>query len=179
MAKADIGLIGLAVMGENLALNIESRGYRVAVFNRTVSKVDDFIEGRAKGKNFVGTHSIEELADALSTPRKILLMVRAGDAVDAFINLLTPHLSKGDLIIDGGNSNFPDTIRRSNDLAEQGLQFMGTGISGGEEGARYGPAMMPGGSQEAYALIEPIFTKIAAQVDGVPCVSHIGPDGAG
>ncbi len=179
MAKADIGLIGLAVMGENLALNIESRGFQIAVFNRTVSKVDNFIESRAKGKNFVGAHSIEEFVDSLSTPRKMILMVQAGFAVDACINQLTPHLSEGDLIIDGGNSNFSDTIRRSNDLAEKRIRFMGTGISGGEEGARYGPAMMPGGDREAYALVEPIFTKIAAQVDGVPCVSYIGPDGAG
>ena len=139
MTKADIGLIGLAVMGENLTLNIESRGFRVAVFNRTVSKVDDFIAGRAKGKNVVGTHSIKELIGSLSTPRKITLMVQAGPAVDACINELTPHLSEGDLIIDGGNSNFTDTIRRTRDLATKGIRFMGTGISGGEEGARYGP----------------------------------------
>ena len=179
MTKADIALIGLAVMGENLALNIESRGFRVAVFNRTVSKVDDFIAGRAKGKNFVGAQSIEELVDGLSIPRKIILMVRAGEAVDAFIDHLAPHLSKGDLIIDGGNSNFMDTIRRHDALAERGILFMGAGISGGEEGALNGPAMMPGGTREAYVLVEPIFTKIAAQVDGVPCVSHIGPNGAG
>jgi 6-phosphogluconate dehydrogenase len=179
MAKADIGLIGLAVMGENLTLNIESRGFRVSVFNRTVSKVDDFIAGQAKGKSVIGTHSIEEFIGSLSAPRKMILMVQAGPAVDACINELTPHLSEGDLIIDGGNSNFQDTIRRNRDLASKGIQFMGTGISGGEEGARYGPAMMPGGDSEAYALVEPIFTKIAAQVDGTPCVSHIGPNGAG
>ena len=179
MAKADIGLIGLAVMGENLALNIESRGFQVAVFNRTLSRVDNFIEGRAKAKNFIGTHSIEELVGALSTPRKIILMVKAGEPVDQFIERLTPHLSKGDLIIDGGNSNFMDTIRRHNALKEQGLLFIGTGISGGEEGALKGPAMMPGGSPEAYALVEPIFTQIAAQVDGIPCCSYIGPNGAG
>jgi 6-phosphogluconate dehydrogenase len=179
MAKADIGLIGLAVMGENLTLNIESRGFRVSVFNRTVSKVDDFIAGQAKGKSVIGTHSIEEFIGSLSAPRKMILMVQAGPAVDACINKLTPHLSEGDLIIDGGNSNFQDTIRRNRDLASKGIQFMGTGISGGEEGARYGPAMMPGGDSEAYALVEPIFTKIAAQVDGTPCVSHIGPNGAG
>lgn len=179
MAKADIGLIGLAVMGENLTLNIEGQGFRISVFNRTVSKVDDFIAGGAKGKNIVGTHSIDEFIDSLSRPRKMILMVQAGTAVDACINELTPHLSEGDLIIDGGNSNFQDTIRRSKELAAKGIRFMGTGISGGEEGARYGPAMMPGGDFEAYALVEPIFTKIAAQVDGTPCVSHIGPDGAG
>ena len=179
MAKADIGLIGLAVMGENLTLNIESQGFRISVFNRTVSKVDNFIAGGAKGKNIVGTRSIEEFIGSLSTPRKIILMVQAGAAVDACINELTPHLSEGDLIIDGGNSNFQDTIRRNKDLAAKGIRFMGTGISGGEEGARYGPAMMPGGTPESYALVEPIFTKIAAQVDGIPCVSHIGPDGAG
>ena len=179
MAKADIGLIGLAVMGENLTLNIESQGFRISVFNRTVSKVDNFIAGGAKGKNIVGTHSIEEFIGSLSTPRKMILMVQAGAAVDACINELTPHLSEGDLIIDGGNSNFQDTIRRTKDLASKGIRFIGTGISGGEEGARYGPAMMPGGTPESYALVEPIFTKIAAQVDGTPCVSHIGPDGAG
>jgi len=179
LANTDIGLIGLAVMGENLALNIESKGFQVAVFNRTLSRVDNFIDGSAKGKNIIGTHSIEELINTLSPPRKIILLVKAGDPVDGFIDRLTPHLSKGDLIIDGGNSNFMDTIRRHDALTKQGLLFIGTGISGGEEGALKGPAMMPGGSSEAYALVEPIFTKIAAQVDGVPCCSHIGPDGAG
>ena len=176
---ADIGLIGLAVMGENLALNIESRGFKVAVFNRTVSRVDDFIAGAAKGKNIVGAHSISEFIKQLDIPRKIILMVKAGEPVDAFIQLLVPHLSKGDLIIDGGNSNFNDTIRRHAELGEKDILFIGTGISGGEEGALKGPAMMPGGSPEAYALVEPIFTKIAAHVDGTPCCSYIGPNGAG
>ena len=179
MEKADIGLIGLAVMGENLALNIESRGFRIAVFNRTLSRVDNFIEGRGKGKNVFGTHSVQELIQALKTPRKIILMVKAGEPVDAFIDQLTPHLSKGDLIIDGGNSNFTDTIRRHDALVEKGLLYIGTGISGGEEGALKGPAMMPGGTAEGYALVEPIFTQIAARVDGVPCCSYIGPNGAG
>ncbi len=176
---ADIGLIGLAVMGENLALNMESKGFEVAVFNRTVSRVDDFIKGSANGKNIIGTHSIPEFISKLETPRKIILMVKAGEPVDAFIELLLPHLSKGDLIIDGGNSNFNDTMRRHQELNEKDILFIGTGISGGEEGALKGPAMMPGGSQEAYALVEPIFTKIAAQVEGMPCCSYIGPNGAG
>ena len=176
---ADIGLIGLAVMGENLALNMESKGFEVAVFNRTVSRVDDFVEGSANGKNIIGTHSIPEFIGKLETPRKIILMVKAGEPVDAFIELLLPHLSKGDLIIDGGNSNFNDTIRRHQELDEKDILFIGTGISGGEEGALKGPAMMPGGSQEAYSLVEPIFTKIAAQVEGMPCCSYIGPNGAG
>ena len=176
---ADIGLIGLAVMGENLALNMESKGFNVAVFNRTVSRVDDFIAGSANGKNIIGTHSIPEFIKQLETPRKVILMVKAGDPVDAFIELLVPHLSKGDLIIDGGNSNFNDTIRRHTELNEQDILFIGTGISGGEEGALKGPAMMPGGSSKAYTLVEPIFTKIAAQVDGIPCCSYIGPNGAG
>ena len=179
MEKAEIGLVGLAVMGENLALNIESKGYRVAVFNRTVSKVDDFINGRGHGKQVVGTYSIEELIDALSTPRKIILMVKAGEPVDQFIEMLRPLLSDGDLIIDGGNANFADTMRRHDALTASGLLFIGTGISGGEEGALKGPAMMPGGSKKAYTLVEPIFAKIAAQVDGVPCCSYIGPNGAG
>lgn len=176
---ADIGLIGLAVMGENLALNMESKGFKVAVFNRTISRVDDFIEGSAHGKNIIGTHSIPEFIEKLETPRKIILMVKAGEPVDAFIELLVPHLSKGDLIIDGGNSNFNDTIRRHQELNEKDILFIGTGISGGEEGALKGPAMMPGGSPEAYALVQPIFTKIAAQVEGTPCCSYIGPNGAG
>ena len=176
---ADIGLIGLAVMGENLALNMESKGFEVAVFNRTVSRVDAFMAGAAQDKNITGAHSIPELIGKLDSPRKIILMVKAGEPVDAFIGQLVPHLSKGDLIIDGGNSNFNDTVRRHATLAEQDILFIGTGISGGEEGALKGPAMMPGGSAEAYALVEPIFTKIAAQVEGTPYCSYIGPDGAG
>ncbi len=166
-------------MGENLALNMESKGFQVAVFNRTVSRVDAFIDGAANGKNIIGTHSIQEFIANLETPRKVILMVKAGEPVDAFIEILVPHLTKGDLIIDGGNSNFNDTIRRHTELSEQDILFIGTGISGGEEGALKGPAMMPGGSPEAYALVEPIFTKIAAQVEGTPCCSYIGPNGAG
>lgn len=177
--SADIGLIGLAVMGENLALNMESKGFEVAVFNRTVSRVDAFLSGSANGKNIKGTHSIKEFIESLHTPRKIILMVKAGEPVDAFIELLIPHLSKGDLIIDGGNSNFNDTIRRHEELTQNDILYIGTGISGGEEGALKGPAMMPGGSPEAYALVEPIFTKIAAQVEDTPCCSYIGPNGAG
>ena len=176
---ADIGLIGLAVMGENLALNMESKGFEVAVFNRTVSRVDAFMARAAKDKNITGAHSVPEFIGKLDSPRKIILMVKAGEPVDAFIGQLVPHLSKGDLIIDGGNSNFNDTVRRHAELADQGLLFIGTGISGGEEGALKGPAMMPGGSAEAYALVEPIFTRIAAQVEDTPCCSYIGPDGAG
>jgi len=179
MRECDLGLIGLAVMGENLVLNVEKHGYSAAVYNRTVEKVDRFLEGKAKGKNVVGTHAIEELVKALKKPRKIMLMVKAGPPVDDFIRKLLPLLDPGDLIIDGGNSFFKDTIRRSSYLAEKNILYIGTGISGGEEGALKGPAIMPGGQLEAYRLVEPIFTKIAAQVDGVPCCSYIGPNGAG
>ncbi|RKY82997.1 phosphogluconate dehydrogenase (NADP(+)-dependent, decarboxylating), partial [candidate division KSB1 bacterium] len=150
MSKYDIGLIGLAVMGENLVLNMENHGFSVAVFNRTVSKVDNFINGPAKGKNIKGCHSIEELVASLKRPRKIMLMVKAGKPVDDFIELLLPHLEKGDIIIDGGNSYFMDTIRRTKYLEERGLLFIGTGVSGGEEGALKGPSIMPGGSPEAW-----------------------------
>jgi len=177
--KADFGLIGLAVMGENLILNAESKGFSVACFNRTVEKVDRFIEGRAKDKNIVGTHSIEELVDAVSTPRKIMLLVKAGAPVDAFIEKLVPHLDQGDLIIDGGNSFYGDTIRRNKELAEKGILYIGTGVSGGEEGALKGPSIMPGGQREAWEMVKPIFTKIAAQVDGEACCTYIGSDGAG
>ncbi len=179
MAKADIGLIGLAVMGENLVLNMESKGFTVAVFNRTVEKVDKFVQGRAKDKNISGTHSIEELADALERPRKVMLMVKAGPPVDAFIEKLLPHLDPGALIIDGGNSFFKDTIRRNKGLADKGILYIGTGVSGGEEGALKGASIMPGGQPEAYKMVEPIFTKIAVQVDGDPCCTYIGADGAG
>ena len=179
-AKADIGLIGLAVMGENLVLNMESKGFTVAVFNRTVSKVDDFMAGNAKGKNIIGCHSIEELAANLKTPRKVMLMVKAGPAVDAFIDLLVPHLDKGDIIIDGGNSHFPDTIRRTEEVEGKGLLYIGTGVSGGEEGALKGPSIMPGGSEAAWPHVKPIFQKIAAKVaDGSPCCEWLGRDGAG
>lgn len=179
MRKCDVGLIGLAVMGENLVLNMEKQGYSVAVYNRTVEKVDRFLGGKAKGKNIVGTHTIEELVKAVRSPRKIMLMVKAGPPVDDFIRKLLPLLDPGDLIIDGGNSFFKDTIRRNSHLAEKDILYIGTGISGGEEGALKGPAIMPGGQLEAYRLVEPIFTRIAAQVDGGPCCSYIGPDGAG
>lgn len=175
----EFGLIGLAVMGQNLALNIESKGFSVAVFNRTTSKTRDFVANRCQGKNIVGAETIEEFVNALERPRRIMLMVKAGAPVDSFIELLLPHLEKGDLIIDGGNSFFQDTIRRNKMLAEKGILFIGTGVSGGEEGALHGPAIMPGGQREAYDLVAPVFTKIAAQVDGEPCCTYIGPDGAG
>jgi 6-phosphogluconate dehydrogenase len=177
--KQQFGLVGLAVMGENLALNVESKGFSVAVWNRTTSKVDNFIKGRAKGKNFVGCHSPQELARALEKPRKVMLMVKAGAATDAMIDQLVPVLDKGDLIIDGGNSYFKDTERRSKALAEKGLLFIGTGVSGGEEGALKGPSIMPGGQKEAYDLVGDLLCKVSAQVDGTPCCTYIGPRGAG
>jgi len=179
MAKQQFGLIGLAVMGQNLVLNVERAGFSVAVFNRTTSRTEDFIAGPALGKNIVGAKTIEEFIDLLEEPRKIMLMVKAGQPVDAFIEKLIPYLEKGDLIIDGGNSFFKDTIRRNRALAERGILYIGTGVSGGEEGALKGPSIMPGGQKEAYDLVEPIFTKIAAQVDDGPCCAYIGPDGAG
>jgi 6-phosphogluconate dehydrogenase len=180
MSKADIGLIGLAVMGENLILNMESHGFTVAVFNRTVAKVDDFVNGRAKGKNIIGAHSIEELIANLKSPRKVMLMVKAGKPVDDFIELLLPHLEKGDIIIDGGNSHFPDSTRRTKYLEEKGLMFIGTGVSGGEEGALKGPSIMPGGSPNAWVHVKPIFQSIAAKVeDGTPCCDWVGENGAG
>lgn len=178
--KADIGLVGLAVMGENLVLNMESHGFTVAVFNRTVDKVDNFINGRGKGKNLIGCHSIDELIKNLKGPRKIMLMVKAGKPVDDFIELLIPHLEKGDIIIDGGNSHFPDTIRRTNYLESKGFLFIGTGVSGGEEGALKGPSIMPGGSPAAWPAVKPIFQAIAAKVeDGTPCCDWVGENGAG
>ncbi len=180
MEKYDIGLIGLAVMGENLVLNMERHGFSVAVYNRTVSKVDAFIEGRAKGKNIKGCHSIEELVASLKKPRKIMLLVKAGKPVDDFIERLIPHLEKGDIIIDGGNSYFHDTIRRTEYVESKGLLYIGTGVSGGEEGALNGPSLMPGGSPEAWPHVEPIFKSIAAKVaDGTPCCEWVGSNGAG
>ncbi|HQC62635.1 MAG TPA: decarboxylating NADP(+)-dependent phosphogluconate dehydrogenase [Candidatus Marinimicrobia bacterium] len=180
MNKADIGLIGLAVMGENLVLNMERHGFTVAVFNRTVEKVDKFLAGRGKGKNIIGTHSIPEFIASLKKPRKIMLMVKAGQPVDDFIELLIPHLEKGDIIIDGGNSHFPDTIRRTKYLEEKGFLYIGTGVSGGEEGALNGPSIMPGGSPEAWPHVKPIFQAIAAKVeDGIPCCDWVGENGAG
>jgi len=179
MPSQDFGLIGLAVMGQNLALNVESKGFSVAVYNRTTARTQEFMAGPAKGKSFVGAESLEDFVAALSRPRKIMLMVKAGQPVDDFIEQLLPHLDKGDLIIDGGNSHFPDTVRRNKALAEKGFLYIGTGVSGGEEGALLGPSIMPGGQREAYDLVAPILTKIAAQVDGESCCTHIGPDGAG
>ncbi len=180
MSKADIGLIGLAVMGENLVLNMESHGFTVAVYNRTVEKVDNFINGRGKGKNIIGTHSLEELVAPLKKPRKVMLMVKAGKPVDDFIELLIPLLEKGDIIIDGGNSHFPDTIRRTKYVEEKGLFYIGTGVSGGEEGALRGPSIMPGGSPQAWEHVKPIFQAIAAKVaDGTPCCDWVGENGAG
>ncbi len=177
---ADIGLIGLAVMGENLVLNMESKGYTVAVFNRTVEKVDKFVDGRGKGKNIIGTHSIEEFVKSIEKPRKIILLVKAGKAVDAFIEMLIPHLDKGDIIIDGGNTHFPDTNRRTEYVESKGLLYIGTGVSGGEEGALKGPSIMPGGSKAAWNHVKPIFQDIAAKVDdGSPCCDWVGENGAG
>jgi len=178
----DIGLIGLAVMGENLALNMESRGYGVAVYNRTTSKVDEFIGGRGKGKKFVGCHSVEELVTALAKPRKVMMMVKAGPAVDDLIETLIPLLDKGDVIIDGGNTHFADTERRTKYVEEKGLLYVGTGVSGGEEGALKGPSLMPGGSPAAWPIIKPIFQAIAAKVgpkNDIPCCEWVGPRGAG
>lgn len=177
---ADIGLIGLAVMGENLILNMESHGFTVACYNRTVAKVDAFLAGRGKGKNLIGCHSLAELVAALAAPRKVMLMVRAGAPVDALINELAPLLEPGDILIDGGNSHYPDTIRRCDVAAKYGLLYVGAGVSGGEEGALKGPSIMPGGHAAAWPHIKPIFQAIAAKVDdGTPCCEWLGPDGAG
>ena len=179
--KADIGLIGLAVMGQNLILNMNDKGYSVAAYNRTVSKVDDFLSGAAKGRDTIlGAHSIEELVAMLKKPRKIMLMVKAGEAVDDFIDTIIPHLEKGDLVIDGGNSHYPDTSRRTKKLEEKGLLYIGTGVSGGEEGARHGPSLMPGGSPAAWPLVKDIFQATAAKTDdGDPCCDWVGENGAG
>src|SRR5690606_5057016 len=179
MSKQQIGVIGLAVMGKNLALNIESRGNSVAVFNRTYAKTQEFLENEAKGKNFVGAKTIEEFVNSLEKPRKIIMMVKAGAATDATIESLEPYLEKGDILIDGGNTLYEDTIRRNQKLDETGIHFIGTGVSGGEEGALNGPSLMPGGQKEAYDLVAPIFEAISAKVDGEPCVTYIGPNGAG
>jgi 6-phosphogluconate dehydrogenase len=180
MSQADIGVIGLAVMGENLILNMESKGFTVACYNRTTSKVDEFVQGRAQGKQIIGCHSIAELRAALKAPRKVMLMVKAGQPVDDFIELLVPHLDPGDIVIDGGNSHFPDTTRRTKYLAEKGLLYVGTGVSGGEEGALLGPSIMPGGNPAAWPHVKPIFQKIAAKTDkGEPCCDWVGEDGAG
>jgi 6-phosphogluconate dehydrogenase len=178
MSKQQIGVIGLAVMGKNLALNIESKGFTVSVYNRSPQKTEDMLK-ESEGKQVKGTFSIEEFVDSLETPRKILIMVQAGQATDATIEQLIPHLDKGDIIIDGGNAYFPDTQRRSKELAEKGFNFIGAGVSGGEEGALKGPSIMPGGQESAYKLVEPILTAISAKVNEEPCCTYIGPDGAG
>ncbi|UJF35233.1 NADP-dependent phosphogluconate dehydrogenase [Paenibacillus hexagrammi] len=176
--KQQIGVVGLAVMGKNLALNIESRGFSVSVYNRSSEKTKELLE-EAPGKNLVGTYSMEEFVQSLEVPRKILIMVKAGGPTDATINQLLPLLDKGDILIDGGNAFFPDTQRRNKELEAHGIRFVGTGVSGGEEGALKGPAIMPGGQEDAYQLVEPILTAISAKVNGDPCCTYIGPDGAG
>lgn len=178
--KSDIGVIGIAVMGENLILNMESKGFHVSAYNRTVDKVERFVNGRAKGKNIYGATSIEDLIGSLKRPRKVMLMVKAGKPVDDFIELLIPYLEPGDIIIDGGNSHFPDTERRVKYVESKGLLYVGTGVSGGEEGALLGPSIMPGGSKAAWPAIQPIFQGIAAKVaDGTPCCDWVGDGGAG
>ena len=179
MSTTDIGLVGLAVMGENLILNMESRGFTVACYNRTASKVDAFVQGRARGKKIIGCATLEDFCRALRRPRKVMLMIKAGAAVDAQIEALLPHLEAGDVIIDGGNSLFSDSRRRAEALAARGLLFVGAGVSGGEEGALTGPSIMPGGHEQAWPLLRPIFQAIAARVDDTPCCEWIGADGAG
>jgi 6-phosphogluconate dehydrogenase len=177
---SDIGLIGLAVMGENLVLNMESKGFQVSVFNRSSIKVDDFVGGRAKGKNIIGFHTIEEFVKSLASPRKVMMMIKAGSAVDDMIQTLIPLLAPGDIIIDGGNTHFPDTNRRTSLVESKGLLYIGTGVSGGEEGALLGPSIMPGGSKAAWPFVKPIFQAIAAKVDnGTPCCDWVGENGAG
>jgi 6-phosphogluconate dehydrogenase len=177
---SEIGLIGLAVMGENLVLNMESKGFSVSVFNRSVERVDAFIAGRAHGKKIMGTHSLEELVGSLERPRKVMMMVKAGKAVDDLIEQLIPLLEPGDVMIDGGNTHFPDTNRRTLYVESKGLLYIGTGVSGGEEGALLGPSIMPGGSKKAWPLVKPIFQAIAAKVtDGTPCCEWVGDQGAG
>ncbi len=178
MTKQQFGVIGMAVMGKNLAMNIESRGYSVSIYNRSSAKTEEVL-AETKGRNFKGTYSIEEFVQSLERPRKIMLMVKAGAPTDATIEQLIPHLEKGDILIDGGNTFFVDTQRRNKKLSELGIHFIGTGVSGGEEGALKGPSIMPGGQREAYELVAPIFKDISAKVNGEPCTTYIGPDGAG
>ncbi|PCS01266.1 NADP-dependent phosphogluconate dehydrogenase [Lactococcus fujiensis] len=180
MTKANFGVVGMAVMGKNLALNVESHGYTVALFNRTTSKTEEVI-AEHPDKNFVFTKTVEEFVNAIEKPRRIMLMVKAGGPTDATIKSLLPLLDKGDILIDGGNTHYPDTIRRNAELADSGINFIGTGVSGGEKGALLGPSMMPGGQKEAYDLVAPIFEQISAKApqDGEPCVTYIGPNGAG
>lgn len=177
--KANIGLIGLAVMGQNLVLNMDDHGFRVAVFNRTTSTVDEFLAGPAQNTQVLGVHSLEELVDTLESPRVVMLMVKAGEVVDQYIDKLVPLLSPGDIIVDGGNSLFTDTNRRTQSLQEKGIYYIGTGVSGGEEGARHGPSIMPGGNKEAWPTVKAIFQAISAQVDGQPCCEWVGDNGAG
>jgi 6-phosphogluconate dehydrogenase len=179
MKQQQIGVIGLGVMGRNLALNMESCGYSVAVFDNFTNLIDPFLQKDALGKNIIGTYSIEELVQSLEKPRKILMMIKAGAPTDATIDQIKPFLDKGDILIDGGNTYFHDTIRRNKELEASGIHFIGSGVSGGEEGALHGPSIMPGGPKEAYDLVEPILTAIAAKVNGDPCCTYIGPDGAG
>jgi 6-phosphogluconate dehydrogenase len=178
-AKADIGLVGLAVMGQNLVLNMNDKGFKVSVYNRTTSKVDEFLEGPAKGTEIMGFHELKSFIESLKAPRRVMLMVKAGPVVDAFIEQLVTYLDKGDIIIDGGNSLFNDSDRRTHELHKKGILFIGSGVSGGEEGARHGPSLMPGGNNAAWPHIKPIFQAIAAQVDGEPCCDWVGNDGAG
>ncbi|MBS1995518.1 MAG: NADP-dependent phosphogluconate dehydrogenase, partial [Cyanobacteria bacterium SZAS LIN-2] len=178
-AKSKIGLVGLGVMGENLALNIERNGFKISIFNRSHDKVVDFVEGRGKGKNVVGCPDEKSFVESLETPRKIILLVKAGDAVDQTIAKLKPYLEKGDIIIDGGNSFYLDTQKREAALAQDGLRFVGSGVSGGEEGALWGPSLMPGGDKSGYAEVQPIWEAISAHVDKSPCCTYLGPDGAG
>ncbi|WP_178862417.1 decarboxylating NADP(+)-dependent phosphogluconate dehydrogenase [Thiomicrorhabdus cannonii] len=179
MAQADIGLIGLAVMGQNLVLNMADHGFSVAVYNRSRDKTDEFLAGEAANKSIIATYSLEELVNSLQTPRKVMLMVKAGEVVDAFIEQLVPLLSPGDIIIDGGNSLYTDSTRRTAELKEKGLLFIGTGVSGGEEGARHGPSIMPGGNPEAWHAVKPIFQSIAAKAGNDPCCDWVGDAGAG
>lgn len=178
-SSADIGLVGLAVMGQNIVLNMNDHGFTVCVFNRTVSKVDDFLAAGAKGTNVIGAHSLKEMVASLKKPRRVMLLVKAGTAVDAFIEQLVPLLERGDIIIDGGNSEYQDTTRRCQQLQSRGLLYIGSGVSGGEEGARYGPSLMPGGHHQAWPSVQPIFQSICAKVDGEPCCDWVGEDGAG
>ncbi len=177
--KADIGLIGLAVMGQNLVLNMNDHGFKVAVFNRTTARVDEFLDGPAKNTQIIGCHSLEQLVDKLESPKRVMLMVKAGEVVDIYIEKLLPLLSEGDIIIDGGNSLFTDTNRRTQYLREKGILFIGAGVSGGEEGARHGPSIMPGGNKDAWPAVKPIFQAISAKVDGEPCCHWVGENGAG
>ncbi|WP_292363884.1 decarboxylating NADP(+)-dependent phosphogluconate dehydrogenase [Methylophaga sp. UBA1464] len=177
--KADIGVVGLAVMGQNLVLNMNDKGFKVAVYNRTSSKVDEFLEGPAKDTNIIGCHDLKKFVESLQMPRRVMLMVKAGPVVDSFIEQLVTYLDKGDIIIDGGNSLFNDSDRRTHELHKKGILFVGSGVSGGEEGARFGPSLMPGGNFAAWPAIKPIFQSIAAQVDGEPCCDWVGNDGAG